>query len=56
MFMSELDLVLDTGIEIVRKVGIFQLEHFRKMPEGASDMKAVRETVSFVDVESESRV
>ena len=51
--MSELDLVLDTGIEIIRKVGAFQLGHFRKMPEGASDMKAVRETVSFVDVESE---
>jgi len=26
------------------------------MPEGASDMKAVRETVSFVDVESEKKL
>ena len=51
--MSEFDSVLDASIEIVRKVGAFQLGHFRKMPEGASDMKAVRETVSFVDVESE---
>lgn len=54
--MSELNSVLNTGIEIVREVGRFQLEHFRKMPEGASDMKAVRETVSFVDVESEKKL
>lgn len=40
-------------IDLAREVGEFQMQHFRKMPEGASDMKAVRETVSFVDVESE---
>lgn len=44
---------LDACIALVKKVGAFQLQHFRKMPEGADDMKAVRETVSFVDVESE---
>ena len=40
-------------MRLVKEVGRFQLEHFRAMPDGADDMKAVRETVSFVDVESE---
>lgn len=44
---------LNACIDLVRSVGAFQLLHFRKMPEGADSMKAVRETVSFVDVESE---
>ncbi|MCP5538451.1 MAG: inositol monophosphatase [Akkermansiaceae bacterium] len=44
---------LDTCIDLVRSVGAFQLQHFRKMPDGADSIKAVRETVSFVDVESE---
>jgi len=44
---------LDACIDLAREVGRFQMKHFRKMPEGAGDMKAVRETVSFVDVESE---
>lgn len=39
--------------EITRAVGRFQLRHFRKMPVGADAVKAARETVSFVDVESE---
>ena len=39
---------------VVRGVGLFQLQHFRSMPVGADAMKAVRETVSFVDVESEA--
>ena len=38
---------------LVKKVGAFQLEYFRQMPEGTVDLKAARETVSFVDVESE---
>ena len=42
--MGELDLVLDAVIEIVRKVGSFQLEYFREMPEGVGDMEAVCET------------
>jgi len=51
--MNDLSAALDACVELVKKVGAFQLEHFRKMPEDASDMKALRETVSFVDVESE---
>ncbi|BDS05287.1 inositol monophosphatase [Oceaniferula spumae] len=54
--MPRMDALSDTlteCIDLVRKVGAFQLQHFRKMPENAEDMKAVRETVSFVDVESE---
>ncbi|MBT8036797.1 MAG: inositol monophosphatase [Verrucomicrobiae bacterium] len=45
--------VMDSCIRLVKQVGRFQMKHFRSMPEGADDMKAVRETVSFVDVESE---
>ena len=51
--MKDLTEILESVIEIVSETGRFQLENFRKMPEGAEDMKAVRETVSFVDVESE---
>lgn len=40
-------------IELAREVGKFQLQYFRKMPVGSDTVKAVRETVSFVDVESE---
>ncbi len=45
--------VMDSCMRLVKEVGRFQMGHFRAMPEGADDMKAVRETVSFVDVESE---
>lgn len=51
--MNDLSATLDACIELIISVGEFQLRHFRKMPEHAGDMKAVRETVSFVDVESE---
>jgi len=51
--MNELTVTLESVIDLVRKVGVFQLKYFRQMPDDASDMKAVRETVSFVDVESE---
>ena len=51
--MDELSAALDSTIELVRKTGAFQLKYFRQMPDDAGDMKAVRETVSFVDVESE---
>lgn len=51
--MDELPAVLNSTIDLVKKVGAFQLQYFRQMPDDASDMKAVRETVSFVDVESE---
>jgi len=33
--------------------GEFQLGYFRSMPDDATDIKSLRETVSFVDVESE---
>ncbi|MBK1830918.1 inositol monophosphatase [Verrucomicrobiaceae bacterium R5-34] len=52
--MNDLSATLTSCIDLVRRVGDFQLSHFRKMPDDASDMKAVRETVSFVDVESEN--
>jgi len=54
--MNDLSSTLTSCINLVRKVGEFQLSHFRKMPENSSDIKAVRETVSFVDVESEKRL
>ncbi len=53
LHMDELTSVLNLTVNIVRRVGAFQLQYFRQMPDDASDMKAVRETVSFVDVESE---
>ncbi len=51
--MNELTVTLESVINLVRKVGAFQLKYFRQMADDASDMKAERETVSFVDVESE---
>ncbi len=51
--MSEMISVREMVVELVTNVGEFQLQHFRKMPEQSGDRKAVRETVSFVDVESE---
>lgn len=51
--MNEMTSVREMVVKLVKKVGEFQLEHFRKMPEQSGDRKAVRETVSFVDVESE---
>lgn len=45
--------VMDSCVALVREVGAFQMQHFRSMPEGADSVKAVREIVSFVDVESE---
>jgi len=41
---------------LVKEVGQFQLQHFRAVPQGAIDRKALRETVSYVDVESERRL
>ncbi len=38
---------------LVKQVGEFQLGYFRSMASDATEMKAIRETVSFVDVESE---
>jgi len=51
--MLEYKTKLEEVVAVVRKVAEFQLGYFRAMPEGATDMKAQRETVSFVDVESE---
>jgi myo-inositol-1(or 4)-monophosphatase len=45
--------VLEEVIEVVKEVGTFQMQHFRSMPAGSDNSKAVREMVSFVDVESE---
>ncbi|MBK1792306.1 inositol monophosphatase family protein [Persicirhabdus sediminis] len=39
--------------QLMRRVGEFQMQHFRAMPAGSSSSKSLRETVSFVDVESE---
>jgi len=50
---ENLETVHTAAVELAKEVGLFQLEHFRSMPEGVTDMKAVRETVSFVDIESE---
>lgn len=46
--------ILEACEVLVRRVGEFQKEYFRNVPDGAVDMKAARETVSFVDVESET--
>ena len=43
----------DAVVDLLKSVGAFQLTHFRKVDEDAVDMKAAKETVSFVDVESE---
>ena len=40
-------------ISAIKKTGVFQLSHFRKIGPESVDMKAAKETVSFVDVESE---
>ena len=45
--------VLAETVKVVEKVGDFQMKHFRSMPAGSDNNKAVREMVSFVDVESE---
>jgi myo-inositol-1(or 4)-monophosphatase len=51
--------ILDSCIAVAQQAGAFQMQYFRSMPEssqgsgGMGDMKTVRETVSFVDVESE---
>ncbi|MGJ8677169.1 MAG: inositol monophosphatase family protein [Akkermansiaceae bacterium] len=45
--------VLTSCVALVKSVGVFQMKYFRAMPEGADSVKAVREIVSFVDVESE---
>ena len=50
---SDLQEVLEKAIEVVKKAGAFQMKHFRSMPASAHDNKAIRELVSFVDVESE---
>ena len=51
--LNQLISVLPQCINIVEKASAFQMQHFRMMPSGADDQKAVRELVSFVDVESE---
>lgn len=38
---------------LVKVVGAFQLKYFRKMVTGSTEVKSLREMVSFVDVESE---
>lgn len=38
---------------LAKEVGVFQMKHFRSLGEELVDMKAAKETVSFVDVESE---
>ncbi len=43
----------DVVRELVVKVGAFQLGYFRSMERGSAEIKSLRETVSFVDVESE---
>lgn len=45
--------LLPTCLKVVKRVGEFQMKHFRAMPTGADQQKAAREMVSFVDVESE---
>jgi myo-inositol-1(or 4)-monophosphatase len=50
---TSFEVTLDQVVHLAREVGEFQLQHFRKMPSGSDVMKAVRETVSFIDVESE---
>ncbi|SHI40106.1 myo-inositol-1(or 4)-monophosphatase [Rubritalea squalenifaciens DSM 18772] len=45
--------ILEKALEAVQAVADFQLKHFRAMPVGADNIKSLRETVSFVDVESE---
>ena len=39
--------------DLVREVGKFQLRYFRNMSADSAEVKSLRETVSFVDVESE---
>ena len=39
--------------DLVREVGAFQLRYFRNMSSDSTEVKSLRETVSFVDVESE---
>ena len=51
--MNEL---LEKVERLVRKVGLFQMEHFRKVSLDNEGFKATRETVSFVDVDSERRL
>lgn len=51
--MEKWESKIDEVVAICKQVGEFQLQYFRRMPEGADSVKAVRETVSFVDVESE---
>ncbi|MEZ7957149.1 MAG: inositol monophosphatase [Rubritalea sp.] len=43
----------DAVRELVVKVGEFQLKYFRSMKSESTEVKSLRETVSFVDVESE---
>ncbi len=47
------DGLLEKVVSVVKDVADFQLKHFRAMPSGSTDVKSLRETVSFVDVESE---
>lgn len=42
--------------DLVSSVGQFQLEHFRSMPSQTGNRKAAKETVSFVDIESEKKL
>lgn len=52
--------ILQQCVNLAREVGMFQMKHFRCMPgtgeDGLGEIKTLRETVSFVDVESEKRL
>ncbi len=48
--------LLEKVIAVVKSVATFQMKHFRVMPSGSTDVKALRETVSFVDLESEKMI
>ncbi|MGB0774983.1 MAG: inositol monophosphatase family protein [Akkermansiaceae bacterium] len=52
--MENLEPILSAALPVVEKAGEFQMKHFRAVPEEAADIKSLRETVSFVDVESEN--
>lgn len=50
---TDLSSLLPTCLEAAQAAGRFQMQHFRSLPNGTDQQKAVRELVSFVDVESE---
>jgi myo-inositol-1(or 4)-monophosphatase len=40
-------------VRLIEETGLFQISHFRRQPIGFGEEKALRELVSFVDIESE---